>query len=197
NRPSFIERAVGAPRAPLQRANGRPLASDYRVLFNSSGAARSEGGVALALGVVRGRGRWPSCSYRPACCFSGGALKTIVREPWRDETELCACAFGNVAVELCAGVVEEVETPPGSCPQGCVFASVALPHRNEIAIMRSAHFLWRSCHVQCDSTSEPTSGKQFARTLVRACLGAGRGSWKRASRFKAGGRGSGRDTASH
>jgi transposase len=32
-------------------------------------------------------------------------------------------------------------------------ASVALPHRNEIAIMRSAHFLWRSCHVQCDSTS--------------------------------------------
>src|SRR5262249_36783948 len=35
--------------------------------------------------------------------------------------------------------------------------------------MRSAHFLWRSCHVQCDSTSEPTSGKQFARTLVRAC----------------------------
>src|SRR6516225_2088497 len=57
--------------------------------------------------------------------------------------------------------------------------------------MRSAHFLWRSCHVQCDSTSEPTSGKQFARTLVRACLGAGggltlvracvgagRGSWK-------------------
>jgi hypothetical protein len=74
--------------------------------------------------------------------------------------------------------VEGVETPPGSCPQGCGFASVALPHRNEIAIMRSAHFLWRSCHVQCDSTSEPTSGKQFARTLVRACVGAGRGSWK-------------------
>ena len=66
------------------------------------------------------------------------------------------------------GVVDGVETPPGSCPQGCGFASVALPHRNEIAIMRSAHFLWRSCHVQCDSTSEPTSGKQFARTLVRA-----------------------------
>ena len=40
--------------------------------------------------------------------------------------------------------VEEVETPPGSCPQGCGFASVAPPHRNEIAIMRSAHFLWRS-----------------------------------------------------
>jgi phage terminase large subunit GpA-like protein len=48
------------------------------------------------------------------------------------------------------GVVEGVETPPGSCPQGCGFASVALPHRNEIAIMRSAHFLWRRCHVQCD-----------------------------------------------
>src|SRR5262249_20742457 len=101
NKPSFIERAVGAPRAPLERASGRPLASAYGVLFNSSGAARSEGGVALGLGAVRGRGRGPSCSYRPACCFSGGALKTIVREPWWDETELCACAFGNVAVELC------------------------------------------------------------------------------------------------
>src|SRR5262249_62097529 len=76
------------------------------------------------------------------------------------------------------GVVEEVDTPPGSCPQGCGFASVALPHRNEIPIMRSAHFLWRSCHVQGDLTSEPTSGKQFARTLVRACVGGGRGSWK-------------------
>src|SRR5262245_43777426 len=52
----------------------------------------------------------------------------------------CPCAGSHKR----PGVVEGVETPPGSCPQGCGFASVALAHRNEIAIMRSAHFLWRS-----------------------------------------------------
>src|SRR5262252_9501536 len=87
------------------------------------------------------------------------------------------------------GVVEEVETPPGSCPQGCVFASVALPHRNEIAIMRSAHFLWRSllCSVRFDVRTDvretvckdACKGLRWCRrTLVRACVGAGRGSWK-------------------
>src|SRR5215469_374588 len=54
-------------------------------------------------------------------------------------------------VAIKAGGRGRVETPPGSCPQGRGFASVALPHRNEIPLMRSAHFLWRSCHVQCYS----------------------------------------------
>jgi len=60
----------------------------------------------------------------------------------------------NVPVLEGRGVVEEVETPPGSCPQGCGFASVAL----RTTEMRSPSwdlraFCGGAYHVQCDSTS--------------------------------------------
>ena len=113
--------------------------------------------------------------FRHLRLFPGRCHKHPHRPAWRftrlQRASIIALPHSPTAAgALRPGVAEGVETPPGSCPQGCVFASVALPHRNEIAIMRSAHFLWRSCHVQCDSTSEPTSGKQFARTLVRGLL---------------------------
>jgi|SRR5262249_33939551 hypothetical protein len=48
-----------------------------------------------------GRGLEPIMQLSPCLLVQRCALKTIVGELRRGETELCACAFGNVAVELC------------------------------------------------------------------------------------------------
>ena len=128
------------------------LATAFNLLFGGTGllsfgqAAFFATGAYAAAFVLKG-----FVASMPLALFTGlvaGAVTSFVvgaLSVRRNEIyfAMLTLAFGQL-------LVEEVETPPGSCPQGCVFASVALPHRNEIAIMRSAHFLWRSCHVQCD-----------------------------------------------